>query len=666
MPNTFEIKSPSSARLSDEQYELRIVTTLEDLADLEPMWRSLGEETGGPIEQYDWAHTCATSNGDHVGDLQIVTVTRGDRLAAVVPLHVKRVNGVRRRVMLGVDLFHEPADLLASDPEALAQISAFLARDWRPIEFGRLPEESSSTNALRAALSERGLVIIRPRPSYPYITLDPSWVEPEQHLSSRRRSDLRRKRRRAEKLGQVDVEMITPRPDEVDTLLDEAYAVEARSWKGRARTAMACDSVEGTFCRSYAHAACRQGILRLCFLRIGGRAVAAQLAVVQGGAFWLMKIGYDAELARCSPGIQLLRESISYAAKAGLESFEFLGETEPWIEVWTSLKRNCVSLRAYPYNLPGAAALAADATAKLASQTRQQGLQFTARMRSAAKTCLRPIVAQAARNYIAGDTLEDAKRVEERLARQGLSATIGLWDNPQDNARAVADQYLAGLDALAGDEQSTYLSIKLPALRFSTDLLNEVCARAQSVARRIHFDSLEAETADRTRSMVEDALAMHPGVEIGYTLPGRWRRSLDDACWVSERGLPVRVVRGEWPDPDDPQRDMRAGYLEVIDELAGRARHVSVATHDPVLAAEAVGRLRAAGTPCDLELLHGLPVRASIRQARELGLGIRIYVPYGEAYMPYALSQVRRKPRILWWLAKDLVASAVARRDNRS
>ena len=82
--------------------------------------------------------------------------------------------------------------------------------------------------------------------------------------------------------------------------------------------------------------------------------------------------------------------------------------------------------------------------------------------------------------------------------------------------------------------------------------------------------------------------------------------------------------------------------------------------------AEAVERLRAAGTPCDLELLYGLPVRASIKQARELGLDVRIYVPYGEAYMPYALSQVRRKPRILGWLVKDLVASAWARRDNRS
>ena len=50
-------------------------------------------------------------------------------------------------------------------------------------------------------------------------------------------------------------------------------------------------------------------------------------------------------------------------------------------------------------------------------------------------------------------------------------------------------------------------------------------------------------------------------------------------------------------------------------------------------------------------------MRRSIKQARELGIGVRVYVPYGAAYMPYALSQIRRQPRVLWWLVRDAVAS---------
>lgn len=273
-----------------------------------------------------------------------------------------------------------------------------------------------------------------------------------------------------------------------------------------------------------------------------------------------------------------------------------------------------------------------------------------------------PVAKRAARNYIAGDTLADAQRAQASLALRELQATIGFWDGARNTPREVADQYLAGLDALAVDDHTTYLSMKLPALDFSAGLLQEVAERARAKGRRIHLDALAPDTADRTRAAVDALRARIPGVEIGCTLPGRWRRSPHDAHWASDHGLHVRVVKGEWPDPQQPQRDPREGFLEAIDALAGRARRVAVATHDVALAEVAVHRLQAAGTPCGLELLYGLPMRESIRHARRLGIDVRVYVPYGEAYMPYALSQIRRRPRVLLWLLNDLAAGALQRR----
>jgi proline dehydrogenase len=200
-----------------------------------------------------------------------------------------------------------------------------------------------------------------------------------------------------------------------------------------------------------------------------------------------------------------------------------------------------------------------------------------------------------------------------------------------------------------------YLSIKLPALRFSHERTIEVAAAAKSHGVRLHCDSHDIETTGQMQSLVDAILQQ--GTTVSYTLPGRWQRSLDDADWAAERGLTVRVVKGQWADPADPDRDLRGGYLEVIERLAGKSSHVAVASHDVPLAAQAIRRLQATRTSCSLELLYGLPLGESLKMAESLGVGVRVYVPYGAAYLPYALGKLKHNPRMAWWLLRDLLGA---------
>lgn len=271
--------------------------------------------------------------------------------------------------------------------------------------------------------------------------------------------------------------------------------------------------------------------------------------------------------------------------------------------------------------------------------------------------CLRPLAMRAARAYVAGDTLTDALDVADALFDRGLGSTLGYWDAPGESPRRVADMYLAALVALSHREHA-YLSIKLPAIGCRQELMGEIVQRAIENRIRLHVDALGPEEADATRAVVDYFL--DSGAEISVTLPGRWVRSVQDADWAVENALTVRVVKGQWADPSDPKRDLRAGYLEVIDVLAGRARHVALASHDVPLVAEAVRRLRDKGTSCELELLYGLPTRASLKQADALGLGVHVYVPYGKAYLPYALGKAVRNPKFAWWFLRDLVMAREA------
>lgn len=274
-------------------------------------------------------------------------------------------------------------------------------------------------------------------------------------------------------------------------------------------------------------------------------------------------------------------------------------------------------------------------------------------LRSAASRSLLPVVAQAARAYVAGEQLSDALRVADRWGSQGLGCTLGFWDAPDDGPQRVVDECLHAIDALTTRPRG-YLSLKAPSLAYRRERVEEIVRHAASAGVRVHFDAHSPETADPTQKLVESLL--DAGAPLSYTLPGRWPRSLPDADWVVERQLPSRVVKGQWPDAQAPNRDLRAGFLEVIDRLAGRARHVVIASHDVPLADEAIRRLRAAGTSCNLELLFGLPMRASLAAARRQQIDVSVYVPYGKGCLPYALSKVIRDPRMWLWLARDLFA----------
>ncbi len=285
-------------------------------------------------------------------------------------------------------------------------------------------------------------------------------------------------------------------------------------------------------------------------------------------------------------------------------------------------------------------------------------MHLVARARSLASRCLLPLVRRAAKAYIAGERLDDATRMSTTLDERGLAVTLGYWDAPNEPPRQVADEYLAGVAALAELEHG-YLSIKVPSLGFSEDLLERNRGRSRGGIRcDCTSTRWRAEMAERSRALCDHFLDR--GAELSYTLPGRWLRSVDDAEWAVRRGIVVRVVKGQWPDADDPRRDLRQGFLQVIDALAGRARHVAVASHDTPLVVEAVRRLQEAGTSCELELLHGLPMGPSLELADRLELGVRVYVPYGKAYLPYALSRVRDNPRILWWLMRDFLSTQSA------
>jgi CelD/BcsL family acetyltransferase involved in cellulose biosynthesis len=335
----------------------RVHGRLDTLAD---SWRALARYRGIPTVQLAWARSCVEAfEADY--ELSVVSLDSSAAPRAIAPLVSSRRRG-RRLEPIGVSKLYVPTDFLYADHDALAELVDVIVRSGRPLRLGRVLADWPLCKIVAAAYRRRGAVFAQPTGACPYIELHDGWTEPESQLSPRRRSDLRRARRRAEKLGPMRSEVLAPSLDELPPLIEQAFEIEMSGWKGRAGTAIAQHGQLHRFFQTYAKAAAAEGMFRIAFLWIADQVAAMQIGVEVRERFWLVKVGYREEFARCSPGMLLMVPSIRQAAERGLASYEFLGTEEPWIRPWTALSRRCVGISAYPARPRGISAFARDAT----------------------------------------------------------------------------------------------------------------------------------------------------------------------------------------------------------------------------------------------------------------------------------------------------------------
>lgn len=261
------------------------------------------------------------------------------------------------------------------------------------------------------------------------------------------------------------------------------------------------------------------------------------------------------------------------------------------------------------------------------------------------------VVEKIASTHVAGPHLADAIRVARVAASRGWGCTICPWENKNDSPGSMATRYRQTLKSMIQVNVNGTLSVKAPALQFDFELLKEILSVARGAGMRVQFDAQDPASAQPTFQLIEKAAALYRNV--GCTLPARWDRSKRDADRAIELQIAVRVVKGMWLDPNMPRVDCRLSYLELVDKLAGRVPHVSVATHDGVVAAESLQRLIEAATVCELEILVGLPT-AVAHVAEKRFVPVRVYIPYGTPHLPYNVSYVVNRPAIAGWVLRDL------------
>ncbi|GEP04724.1 GNAT family N-acetyltransferase [Methylobacterium oxalidis] len=249
---------------------------------------------------------------------RIVTVWRGDRLAAALPYEIRRdlagLGGRLARPFLS-PLVTATAPLVAAkcdDGVVFAALAAGLAEAsngaaWRwPLLAIASSAGAGLIAALRAAGWQIGTVssferpVLERRPTYQ------AFLDGHPHRS--RLKDLRRRERRMADLGTVAFETATGGAA-LERAVEAFLALERAGWKGAAGTAMACRPATQALAGTLFAEADGPVRARADTLSIDGRPVAISLALVGAGTATLLKTAFDESHRALAPGL-LLEERI--------------------------------------------------------------------------------------------------------------------------------------------------------------------------------------------------------------------------------------------------------------------------------------------------------------------------------------------------------------------
>ena len=288
----------------------------------------------------------------------------------------------------------------------------------------------------------------------------------------------------------------------------------------------------------------------------------------------------------------------------------------------------------------------------------------------------RSIVRRVAAPYIAGETLDDARRVVRELNAAGVRSTVDVLGEDvsrPEEAEAIARAYHDALAAIEAERLDANVSIKLTG--FGLELDKELCrslvqALVDDGARRGIFVRIDMEDSSTT----DDTLDLYRTLRgagrdnVGLVLQAALRRTLDDIATLADLRPSVRICKGIYVEPSSvafQEPDVvRRSFVACLDALLDAGCRVAIATHDEWLLGQALERVAGLDDGAyELQMLLG--VRADRGRALvAAGHPLRVYVPYGLRWYEYSLRRLQENPKVAGYVARDMLGRIVPGRES--
>ena len=288
-------------------------------------------------------------------------------------------------------------------------------------------------------------------------------------------------------------------------------------------------------------------------------------------------------------------------------------------------------------------------------------------MEKSQTTLIEKILFRVAKQWIAGDTMDDALKSARDANAHGMNAILNqLGEHFTSNvqvSRSVSD-YFTLVSNLRRSKISGGLSIKPTQVGLSVsekqcienlDTIIEVALQSQSF---VWIDMESSEYTDNTLKIYQNLFEKYE--RLGVALQANLKRSQKDLGMLLKKGSKIRLVKGAYRESAKnafkTRHEVDKNYNKLMKMLFEQGNEFAIATHDSKLIDLAIDLSKKYERKFEFQMLKG--IRDELKPILvKSGFLVSEYIPYGTNWLPYSIRRLRERKRNILLLGSSFLHS---------
>jgi proline dehydrogenase len=277
------------------------------------------------------------------------------------------------------------------------------------------------------------------------------------------------------------------------------------------------------------------------------------------------------------------------------------------------------------------------------------------------------ILFRVAKQWLAGNTIEDALKSAKRAYQNGRYAIInklGEYITSKTEIRKTIEDYKKIVSSFRMWNVRGGISVKPTQIGLSiskkvcVENFIEIIKSATKSQTFVWIDMESSEHTDNTIAIYHELFTRYE--RLGIALQANLKRTKNDLIDLLAKGAKIRLVKGAYKENSTTafksKKDVDTNYLNLMKILFKQGNEFGIATHDTSIIEKAIQYSKKYDRKFEFQMLKG--IRDELKpKIVEQGFILADYIPYGTNWLPYSIRRLKERKRNILLLGSSFIQS---------